>query len=104
MFFPGPKNGGGGVGLPATTGLAATHLNGTIIHAWSGIGVRDMLDDHLKLSNSRLDLIRKADVLIIDEISMLHDFRLDMVDEILRLVRENNEPFGGLQVILCGDF
>jgi ATP-dependent DNA helicase PIF1 len=49
-------------------------------------------------------LIAKADVLIIDEISMLHDFRLDMVEEVARTLRGGDRPFGGLQVILCGDF
>jgi ATP-dependent DNA helicase PIF1 len=94
------------VAVTATTGLAATHLNGTTIHAWSGIGVHDSIDKYMaaKLGKSRQDLIKKADVLVIDEISMLHDFRLDIVDEILRLVRETEAPFGGLQVVLCGDF
>ncbi|HEU4984649.1 MAG TPA: AAA family ATPase, partial [Nitrososphaera sp.] len=94
------------VAVTATTGLAATHLNGTTIHSWSGIGVHDSLDKYAaaKLGKGRQDLVRKADILVIDEISMLHDFRLDMVDEILRMVRDNVEPFGGLQVILCGDF
>ncbi len=94
------------VAVTATTGLAATHLNGTTIHAWSGIGVHDELDRRIlnKLSKTRIDLINKADILVIDEISMLHDFRLDMVDQILRRAREDERPFGGLQVILCGDF
>lgn len=94
------------VAVTATTGLAATHLGGNTIHAWSGIGVHDELPRRFgeHLSKSRLDLIRKADVLIIDEISMLHDFRLDLVDEVLRIARDSPEPFGGLQVILCGDF
>lgn len=97
---------GKSVAVTATTGLAATHLNGTTIHAWSGIGVHDSLEKYAaaKLGKSRQDLIRKAEILVIDEISMLHDFRLDMVDEILRTVRENAEPFGGVQVVLCGDF
>lgn len=105
-FIGRAKRRGQSVAVTATTGLAATHLNGTTIHAWSGIGVHDSLDKYAaaRLGKGRLDLIRKADVLIIDEISMLHDFRLDMVDEILRLVRDNSEPFGGVQVILCGDF
>lgn len=94
------------VAITATTGLAATHLGGTTIHAWSGVGVADMLEDkHAhRLSKQRQDLIRKADVLIIDEISMLHDFRLDMVDQIARIVREDEAPFGGLQVVMSGDF
>jgi ATP-dependent exoDNAse (exonuclease V) alpha subunit len=48
--------------------------------------------------------IKEADILLIDEISMLHDFRLDMVERIVREVRRNDDPFGGLQVILSGDF
>ncbi len=105
-FIQRARKRGRSVAVTATTGLAATHLNGSTIHAWSGIGVQDALDQYAlaKISKSRLDLIRKADLLVIDEISMLHDFRLDMVDEVLRGVRENSEPFGGLQVILCGDF
>jgi len=94
------------VAVTATTGLAATHLNGTTIHAWSGIGVSDAVTPEAiqKLGKQRQELINKADVLVIDEVSMLHDFRLDMVDEILRGVRQDESPFGGMQVVLCGDF
>src|SRR5688572_6560060 len=89
-FIKRAKRAGKSVAVTATTGLAATHLNGTTIHAWSGIGVDDSLDKYAsaKLGKSRRELIKKADILVIDEISMLHDFRLDMVDEILRMVRE----------------
>lgn len=105
-FIQRAKRAGKSVAVTATTGLAATHLSGTTIHAWSGIGVLDYFDKYTasKMGKQRKDLITKADILVIDEISMLHDFRLDMVDEALRYVRENLEPFGGLQVILCGDF
>jgi ATP-dependent exoDNAse (exonuclease V) alpha subunit len=94
------------VSITATTGLAATHLGGTTIHAWSGMGVRDDIPDGFAdhISKSRREIIEKTDVLIIDEISMLHDFRLDMVDEICRLVRRKDEPFGGIQVVMSGDF
>lgn len=94
------------VAMTATTGLAATHLNGTTIHAWSGMGVHDELprDFFTKLSKQRQDIILKTDVLVIDEISMLHDYRLDLVDKICQKIRESEKPFGGLQVILCGDF
>jgi ATP-dependent DNA helicase PIF1 len=106
QFVRRAKKRGLSVAITATTGLAATHLNGTTIHAWSGIGVHDHFDRHMvkNLPKSRQELIRKGDVLIIDEISMLHDFRLDIVDEVLRRIRESPEPFGGMQVILCGDF
>jgi ATP-dependent DNA helicase PIF1 len=94
------------VSVTATTGLAATHLGGGTIHSWSGIGVHDKLpaDFFDNLLQGRKDTITKTDVLIIDEISMLHDFRLDMIDQVTRRVREDDSPFGGLQVVLCGDF
>lgn len=95
------------VSVTATTGLAATHLGGTTIHSWAGIGVYDELPDKFAehVSKGRRDIITKTDVLIIDEISMLHDFRLDMVDMACRLVREKPDiPFGGIQVIMSGDF
>ncbi len=100
------KRDGRTVAVTATTGLAASHLNGSTIHSWSGIGIADELPQDFvrNLSKSRHDIIVKTDVLIIDEISMLHDYRLDMVDEAARLVRKSAEPFGGIQVILCGDF
>lgn len=94
------------VSITATTGLAATHLGGTTIHAWAGIGVLDSLPQGFAehLAKGRREIIEKTDVLIIDEISMLHDFRLDMVDEACRLVRRKDEPFGGIQLIMSGDF
>ncbi len=105
-FIARARKNGQSVAITATTGLAATHLGGATIHAWSGIGVHDQISPYIigNLSKSRVDLIAKANILIIDEISMLHDFRLDMIDEVLRQVRANHEPFGGMQVVLCGDF
>ena len=97
---------GKSVSVTATTGLAATHLNGNTIHAWSGMGILDELPPRYVeyLPKGRRDTIANADVLIIDEVSMLHDYRLDMVDQITRAVRSEDKPFGGVQVILCGDF
>lgn len=94
------------VSVTATTGLAATHLGGTTIHAWSGIGVHDELHPNFlsHMLKGRRDTIEATDVLIIDEVSMLHDFRLDMVEQVARSVRNDDRPFGGIQVIMCGDF
>lgn len=94
------------VSVTATTGLAATHLGGTTIHSWSGIGIHDSIAPGFaeNISKSRREIIEKTDILIIDEISMLHDYRLDMVDEICRLVRNDDRPFGGIQIVMCGDF
>jgi ATP-dependent DNA helicase PIF1 len=94
------------VAVTATTGLAATHLGGNTIHAWSGIGISDQLSPYFmdNLLKGRRDIIEATNILVIDEISMLHDYRLDMIDEVSRKVRRRDEPFGGIQVILCGDF
>jgi ATP-dependent exoDNAse (exonuclease V) alpha subunit len=100
------KSEGKHVSITATTGLAATHLGGTTIHSWSGIGISDQLYPGFaeNMSKSRREIVEKTDVLIIDEISMLHDYRLDMVDEVCRIVRKKDEPFGGIQLIMSGDF
>jgi ATP-dependent DNA helicase PIF1 len=105
-FIRQAKKAGKHIAVTATTGLAATHLGGSTIHSWSGIGIHDELPKHFfkDLAKGRRDTIQKADVLIIDEISMLHDFRLGMIEEVARMVRDKTKPFGGLQVILCGDF
>ncbi len=105
-FIRRAREDGKAVSVTATTGLAATHLNGATIHSWAGIGIHDELPkNHLqKISKQRRDIISKTDILVIDEISMMHSFRLDMIDEVLRHVRESEKPFGGIQVILSGDF
>jgi len=95
-------------GITATTGIAATHLNGMTLHSWCGMGVLDELNDkELKkiLKKKKIQSrLRKSRVLIIDEISMLSAKHLDMVSKIIRMFRQSWEPFGGLQVVFCGDF
>lgn len=94
------------IALTATTGLASSHIGGQTVHSWSGIGLGDKLhEDYIfTMSETRKKQIRSTDTLIIDEISMLNDYNLDMIDEAMRLVRQDERPFGGLQVILVGDF
>jgi len=96
------------VGITASTGIAATHLQGMTIHSWSGLGIKGSLSakDLRELAKKRYLVKRFAatQVLIIDEISMLAANQLDLVDKICRLFRQNQAPFGGLQVVLCGDF
>jgi len=95
-------------GITAATGIAATHLGGQTIHAWSGLGVRDKLSaqdlDELEGKSYLWKRLSRATVLVIDEISMLHHFRLDLLDRIMRSFKRTEVPFGGIQVILCGDF
>lgn len=96
------------IGVTASTGIAATHMGGVTIHAWSGLGVRDALSEYdLEAMQEKQYLwkrFEKVKVLIIDEVSMLHHFRLDLVDRITKMFKRSNKPFGGIQVILCGDF
>lgn len=96
------------VAITASTGIAATHIGGVTIHSWSGIGIKEYLTDHdIELIIQKENIfknITKAKVLIIDEISMLSANVIDMIDKVCQQVRRNNRPFGGLQVILCGDF
>ena len=96
------------VAVTASTGIAATHIGGLTIHSWSGIGVRDELTpydlDTIANRKNVAKRVEKAKVLVIDEISMLDGRQLDMVDRVTRAVRRSDEPFGGLQVVLVGDF
>jgi ATP-dependent DNA helicase PIF1 len=96
------------VAVTASTGIAATHLGGQTIHSWSGLGVRSTLTDRdIDDMMQRLYLYKRFErtkVLIIDEVSMLHHHRLDLIEWICRQMKHNEKPFGGMQVILCGDF
>jgi ATP-dependent exoDNAse (exonuclease V) alpha subunit len=95
------------VAITASTGIAATHLGGLTIHSWSGIGIKtELLDSDINNLKKKYYIkknLREVDVLIIDEISMLHAYQLDMIDKILRQIRKNPFPFGGIQVVLSGD-
>jgi ATP-dependent DNA helicase PIF1 len=92
----------------ASTGIAATHGHGVTIHAWSGIGVREMLqrrDLDMLAANRRLATrIERTKVLVIDEISMLPARSLGLVDLVCRHIKGSRAPFGGLQIVLVGDF
>ena len=96
------------VATTASTGIAATHMNGITIHSWSGIGIKDELSerDLANLSRKKIlkDRLRETAVLIIDEISMLHAKQLNAVNQVLKHMRQSDEPFGGIQVVVAGDF
>lgn len=95
------------VAITASTGIAATHIGGTTIHSWSGLGIRDEVTERdlkwLKENDRLLKRYNNVDTLIIDEVSMIHGKRLDMINQVCKLLRDSDEPFGGLQIILTGD-
>lgn len=94
--------------ITASTGIAATHIGGLTIHSWAGIGIKEKLSSHDIATIAHTDRIAKrilaAHVLLIDEVSMLPPYVLDLVDAVCRKVKDESVPFGGLQIILVGDF
>ncbi len=94
--------------ITASTGIAATHIGGMTIHSWSGVGIKnDLTDWDIDAMEQKQYLVKRltgATVLIIDEVSMLSPNMLDMVDQVCKALRRNQEPFGGLQIVLSGDF
>jgi len=94
--------------VTASTGIAATHIGGQTIHSWSGIGIKDYLSpydlDRLEQAEKLVKRVSEPHVLIVDEVSMLSNNTLGLVDQVLRVLRRCAEPFGGMQVVVCGDF
>lgn len=94
--------------ITSTTGLSAINIGGQTIHSWAGIGICDKsIKETLNkiIKNSELYIkLRQCTKLAIDEISMLDCYTFDYLNTILKLVRNNMLPFGGIQMILVGDF
>jgi ATP-dependent exoDNAse (exonuclease V) alpha subunit len=93
----------------STTGSSAFLIGGRTIHSFLGIGLGTKTAQELAKSvmmknkqvYQRLKIIK---MLVIDEISMLDVELFDKISEFLSIIRKNPEPFGGLQLIFCGDF
>lgn len=104
-FITAARKSGASVAVTASTGIASTHINGQTIHSWSGVGVATSLTANLLklIRTRRRSRIQAADILVIDEISMMHAWLFDMVDQVCRAMRRDPRPFGGLQVVLSGD-
>lgn len=95
-------------GVTATTGTAAMLIRGTTIHSFLGIGLGtkspEYLANYVKSKKKFIyNRLRKLDILIIDEISMMDANLFELISEYLSIIKENEKPFGGIQIVLCGD-
>jgi hypothetical protein len=94
--------------IVAPTAIAASHLQGQTIHSYFSLGINDMIDNSFieKLLTKKYlqTRFKNLKILIIDEISMVSPNIFLSIDMILQAFKQNNKPFGGIQVILSGDF
>jgi len=105
------------VAVTATTGVAALNLGGETIHRFSGIGITPrpelapgVISQWTRRrfgkwrDRDRWDVLQRVDTIIIDEVSMLRRDQLELIDKVLRGVRDKDVPFGGVQMVCVGDF
>ncbi|MDR2760709.1 MAG: AAA family ATPase, partial [Rickettsiales bacterium] len=96
--------------LTATTGVAAINIGGLTLHSWANLGTEDSpMEEIVKkiMSPGGINTRRKiqsTEILAIDEISMLSMETFENLDFLLREIRGNREPFGGIQMVMFGDF
>lgn len=91
----------------ASTGVAACHVGGITLHQFAGIGLGTGTMERCYQLASRASIAsvwRKTKHLVIDEISMVDGDFFDKIEAVARHVRRTERPFGGIQLILCGDF
>ncbi len=95
-------------GLTATTGAAAVLIEGQTLHSFLGIGLGKKSATELAFYTRKrkpdvYTRLRTLQLLVIDEVSMLDDGLFQKISEYLCILRDNVKPFGGVQLVLCGD-
>jgi ATP-dependent exoDNAse (exonuclease V) alpha subunit len=95
-------------GLTALTGCAASLINGQTLHSFLLLGIdkslKDIYNDLSKKYIPKFKALKSLNTLIIDEISMMSNELIELINELFKLIKSNLLPFGGIQVILVGDF
>ena len=96
------------IGVTSTTGVSALLIGGTTLHSFLGIGLGASSVEKLYMMIKNKSFIckrwKELEVLIIDEISMLSPILFDKIEQLARKIRKNEEVFGGIQLVLSGDF
>lgn len=93
----------------APTGIAAINAEGMTIHSFFQLSFAPFLPNYsmkeqqYRFSKQKIRVIQSVDTLVIDEISMVRADLLDAVDSVLRRFRKNQQPFGGVQIVMIGD-
>lgn len=94
--------------ITASTGIAASQLNGTTIHSFCGFGIQRKLNrralDEIKFNYWAIQRIKHVRTLVIDEVSMLDSVNIDDINNVLQAIHNNELPFGGIQIVFVGDF
>ncbi len=99
-----------GLEVTASTGIAAVNISGSTIYSWAGIGLANLPVEKIieNLFSAKFSKIRRrikmAKALAIDEISMISPQVLEILDEVLRAVRQSDKVMGGIQMVFFGDF
>lgn len=95
-------------GLTALTGCAASLINGQTLHSFLLLGIdkslKDIYNDLSKKYIPKFKILKSLQTLIIDEISMMSNELIELINELFKLIKSNLLPFGGIQIILVGDF
>ena len=94
------------VNICATTGIAASLVSGCTLHSFAGIGIgeKDVKESVKFLDDVKKSEWRKLEILFIDEISMLDSNYFDLLNDVVKEIRQTDKVFGGVQLIVCGDF
>lgn len=94
--------------LCATTGVAAYNIGGMTIHSFLGIGTGEQdiqfLIRKVQRNKNIAERLRTDHILVIDEVSMMSASLFEKINILYKTFRRNNNFFGGIQVILVGDF